>query len=221
MIPDKPEVDRFYIYGAKGFAVQVWLSLLAAKSGIASKMQGFIDTVDEESRTLCDFPIFHSESVLYEKGGQVACFLGFGAHQPRIKLFEKLRKENIVFPNVIHPSAVVMSPVKENFGIYIGAQAVVDPLCQIGFGCLINHHVVVSHESSLGDYVQLCPHVSVTGRCRCDQGVFVGTNATLVPDRKIGANSVVGANSLVLRDIPDNTLVYGSPAAPPKSESSR
>ncbi|MBF0900795.1 MAG: sugar O-acetyltransferase, partial [Atopobium sp.] len=39
-----------------------------------------------------------------------------------------------------------------------------------------------------------------------------GGNVTVLPGVTIGNNCVIGANSLVTKDIPDNSLVVGSPA---------
>jgi serine O-acetyltransferase len=45
----------------------------------------------------------------------------------------------------------------------------------------------------------------------CDR-VFVGNNANVLGDITIGANSRVGAGSVVLRDVPPNSTVVGVPA---------
>ena len=42
--------------------------------------------------------------------------------------------------------------------------------------------------------------------------VWIGGGAILCPGVKIGARSVIGAGSVVTRDIPDGVLAYGSPA---------
>lgn len=42
--------------------------------------------------------------------------------------------------------------------------------------------------------------------------VFVGAEAVILPGVKIGNNVIIGANSTVTHDIPDNTVVAGSPA---------
>lgn len=39
--------------------------------------------------------------------------------------------------------------------------------------------------------------------------VFIGSNTTVLYDVKIGSNIVVGAGSLVNKDIPDNSVVTG------------
>lgn len=45
-----------------------------------------------------------------------------------------------------------------------------------------------------------------------EDGVWIGTNSTILQGVTIGKNSVVGANSLVTKDVPPNVVVVGSPA---------
>lgn len=45
-------------------------------------------------------------------------------------------------------------------------------------------------------------------------GCFVGAHATILPGVTIGASAVVGANSVVSRDVPPATVAVGSPAKP-------
>ena len=41
---------------------------------------------------------------------------------------------------------------------------------------------------------------------------FIGSDTMLVAPLKIGKNARTGAGSVVTKDVPDNTLVYGVPA---------
>ena len=41
--------------------------------------------------------------------------------------------------------------------------------------------------------------------------VWFGANVTVLPGVKIGSNVVIGAGSLVNKDIPDNSLAFGNP----------
>lgn len=41
--------------------------------------------------------------------------------------------------------------------------------------------------------------------------VWIGANVTVLPGVRIGSNVVIGAGSLVNKDIPDNCLAFGSP----------
>jgi acetyltransferase-like isoleucine patch superfamily enzyme len=44
------------------------------------------------------------------------------------------------------------------------------------------------------------------------KGVSIGSGATILPNVTIGDNAIVGAGSVVTRDVPSNSIVYGNPA---------
>lgn len=79
----------------------------------------------------------------------------------------------------------------------------------------------------IGDNVTLAPRVCILchdastkrvlgytkiGKVTIGNNVFIGTAAVILPNVTIGNNVIVGANSTVCSNIPDNTVVAGSPA---------
>lgn len=44
------------------------------------------------------------------------------------------------------------------------------------------------------------------------EGAFIGVNSTVLPGVTIGKHAVIGANSVVTRDVPDYATVVGTPA---------
>lgn len=50
------------------------------------------------------------------------------------------------------------------------------------------------------------------GKVKIGNNVFVGANATILPNVCIGDNVIIGANSVVTKSIPDNYIVAGNPA---------
>ena len=71
------------------------------------------------------------------------------------------------------------------------------------------------------DFVQVGSHCSLYSISTIDnkQGAIylkenckVGAHSTILPGVTIGKNSVIGAHSLVLSDIPDNVVAFGVPA---------
>jgi len=44
------------------------------------------------------------------------------------------------------------------------------------------------------------------------RGASIGTGATILPNLSIGENAIVGAGSVITRDVPDNAVVVGNPA---------
>jgi acetyltransferase-like isoleucine patch superfamily enzyme len=50
------------------------------------------------------------------------------------------------------------------------------------------------------------------GPVRIKDNVFIGHNAIVMPNVTIGPNAIVGAGSLVTKDVPEGSIVSGSPA---------
>ncbi len=71
------------------------------------------------------------------------------------------------------------------------------------------------------DYVQIGSHCSIysistidnkQGKVHLKRNCKIGSHSTVMPNVTIGENAIVGANSLVLSDIPDNVIAFGVPA---------
>jgi len=71
------------------------------------------------------------------------------------------------------------------------------------------------------DDVQIGSHCSVysistidnkQGKVHLKKNCKIGSHSTIMPNVTIGENSIIGANSLVLEDIPDNVVAFGIPA---------
>jgi acetyltransferase-like isoleucine patch superfamily enzyme len=45
-----------------------------------------------------------------------------------------------------------------------------------------------------------------------EENVWIGANAVILPGVKIGKNSIVGAGSIVTKDVEENVIVAGNPA---------
>lgn len=98
----------------------------------------------------------------------------------------------------------------------------IHPGALIGRRLFIDHAtgVVIGETAIVGSDVTLYQGVTLGGTGKghgkrhptlCD-GVFVGNNANVLGNITIGANSRVGAGSVVLNDVPPNSTVVGVPA---------
>jgi serine O-acetyltransferase len=100
------------------------------------------------------------------------------------------------------------------------------PGMEIGTGLLMPHPVGVNigYGLKIGNNVSFAAGVTAAARYYdadadtvqefatiCDNAT-IGAHAVLVGGVRIGENAVVGANAVVLSDVPDNAVVFGSPA---------
>ena len=100
----------------------------------------------------------------------------------------------------------------------------IHPGAQIGRRFFIDHGmgVVIGETAEIGDDVMLYHGVTLGGRTResgkrhptLGDGVAVGAGAKVLGPITIGAGSVIGANAVVTRDAPDDSILIGIPAKP-------
>jgi len=106
-------------------------------------------------------------------------------------------------------------------GVHIGSNVI------IGENCKIQNHAILYEGVILGDNVFIGPNVVTTNdiqpkalgawKDRFRKTVFennssIGANSTIICGVTIKSNSLVGAGSVVTRDVESNTVVVGNPA---------
>lgn len=70
----------------------------------------------------------------------------------------------------------------------------------------------VTHDGGVWVFRDAEPDLEVFGQIRVGNNVFIGLNAIVLPGVTIGDNSIVGAGSVVTRDVPSGSVVVGVPA---------
>ncbi len=73
----------------------------------------------------------------------------------------------------------------------------------------------ITHDGSVGVIRKKYPgykNVDIFGEITIGNNVFIGMNATILPNTKIGNNVIIGACSLVKGELKDNSVYAGIPA---------
>jgi acetyltransferase-like isoleucine patch superfamily enzyme len=126
-----------------------------------------------------------------------------------------------------------LSTVRENVTIgkatIVGRGVAIENKCTIGKYVKLETNVYITAYSEIEDRVFVAPCVATSndnyvGRTEerfkhfkgvtIKKGARVGVNATILPGKKIGEDSLVGAGALVTKDTPPKKIVVGSPAKP-------
>ncbi|AGL49591.1 serine acetyltransferase [Thermotoga maritima MSB8] len=104
----------------------------------------------------------------------------------------------VVFSMDIHPAARIAPGVVIDHGIGV----VIGSTASVGRGTLIYHGVTLGTRKPC------------SGKRHPDVGenVMIGTGAKILGPIRVGNNAVVGANAVVLEDVPDGAVVVGVPA---------
>ena len=97
----------------------------------------------------------------------------------------------------------------------------IHPGATIGDGLFIDHGmgVVIGETTIIGDNVTLYQGVTLGGTGKekgkrhptVGNNVVIGAGAKVLGNIKIGDNSYIGSNAVVIKDVPDNSTVVGVP----------
>lgn len=86
-------------------------------------------------------------------------------------------------------------------------------LVKIGNRCIIASTVkFITHDGACGLFRDEIPNINIFGKIEIKDGSFVGADVIILPNITIGPNSVVGAGSVVTKDVPPGVVVGGAPA---------
>jgi len=105
--------------------------------------------------------------------------------------------------------------------VQIGTLCDIQGHCSIGDHVRMHSHVFVAQKSRIGDFVWLFPHAILTNDPRPpSEGIVgvvigdfaaIGANALVLPGVRVGRGALVGAKTLVRKDVPDECVCVGVP----------
>jgi len=130
--------------------------------------------------------------------------------------FEKLAALHIPldrYCNLLHPTAFIPQGFSS-----IGTGILMAPYTQLSINTIIGNHCLlyansfIGHDTVLEDYVCVANNASIGASVVLCKGVHIGSNASIREGVEVGEFSVVGMGSVVLQDVPPNSIVVGNPA---------
>ncbi len=204
---------RVVIIGAGGHAqVVADILLRAQQQGNLAYPVAFLD----ENATLwgqhrLGVPILGALQTLTQIAHE-AVIVAIGNNRVRAALYNSLKNAGEHLINTCHPSAIIAHDVVLGSGCVICAGVIINTGTIIGDNVIINTASSVDHHNTIGDHVHIAPGVHLGGDVTLGEGALVGIAATVMPQRKVGNWSVVGAAALVHRNVGESVTVVGVPA---------
>lgn len=198
------------VWGAGGHALVVHEIL-----SFEHKIVGFIDNSFETIHHPCisEIGVYRSLELARERVGPIdGGIIAIGSCRARRDFSSQLQLAGIELLCAIHPKAIVASSASIGAGTVIAAGAVVNPFVKVGESCILNTSSSVDHESVIESYVHICPGVRLAGKVYIQEASWIGIGSIVKENVTIGKNTIVGAGSTVLTDLPSNIVAYGSPA---------
>lgn len=182
---------------------------------------GFLnDFVDDSIGDYKKFPVLGKTSEIekYLEDKDVYFFCAYEGIRDPYKSYDAWQKlrERIPrdrFINLIDTNSVVPEEYLD-----LGKGVLAAPFVQISPDTTISDNVMllgnafVGHNSFVGEFSHITSNSVVGAFAHIGKGVTIGMNSTIMGRVHIGDFSLIGAGSVVTKDVPPNTIVAGNPA---------
>jgi sugar O-acyltransferase (sialic acid O-acetyltransferase NeuD family) len=204
-------MNSLIIYGAGGHGAVVAESAEEAGWNVI----GFVDELVLPGAAVCGHRVLSNTLVDAISGinlEQVEVIVAIGDNAIRAAKTRAVIEAGVKIATVVHPRAVIGKSVSVAEGAVVFAGAVINARSVVGRGVIINTGATVDHDSVIGNYAHISPGAHMGGNVVVGSGTHVSIGCSVRNKINIGKWSVVGVGSVVVKDVPDNVVVFGCPA---------
>jgi sugar O-acyltransferase (sialic acid O-acetyltransferase NeuD family) len=208
------QLTKIVVVGGGGLGREV-LALLRACNGASKRWEimGFLDadqtlTGKQINGTL----VLGQDSWCEANRDESLRFVGaVGNPRLRSRIVERLTAMSCKFASVIHPDVRIPDSVHIGVGSVIMAGTYFTTDAKIGSHVIIYPNCCITHDVSIADFCMIPPGCNLSGAAILETGVELGAGVSVLPGRRIGEWTIVGAGSVVTQDIPAYSTAVGVP----------
>lgn len=199
-----------YIIGAGGFGRETaWLVERINADTPTWNLRGFLDDETMQGRELTGYKVAGPVEML--KGmPDVWAVCAVGNVNIRRKIVSRLSGVN--FATLIDPDVKMSDRVTVGEGCIICAGCILTVDIKIGNHNIINLDCTVGHDATLDSYVTLYPSVNISGNTHIGSETEIGTGVNIIQGITVTGKTIIGAGSVVVKDIEKNGTYVGVPA---------
>lgn len=193
----------YSIIGAGGFAQEVFYSLPQKKR---KNLVFFVEDEWFKSDHSNILPLSKFNPKLYKT------IVAIGDPIVRKRIVENLPKETVFFTHIDKSVRFLSDSIRIDEGSIVCAGTILTTNIRLGKHTQLNLHTTIGHDTIIGDYFTTAPGCKVSGNCKIDDLVYLGTNSSVKQKINICSKVTVGMNSAVVKDITESGVYVGIPS---------
>ena len=208
------------IVGANGFGQEILWQIINSKNcKEVFNILGFVD--DNPSlcgRKIHGFDVLGNDEWLLNRAEETCAVICVGSSKRRKAINNRLKANQMIsFPTIIADNVYYSDRIDFGQGCIICLSSILTVNIKLGDFVIVNLDCTIGHDAVLDSYVTLHPSVNVSGGVHIHQSAEIGTGTTIIQGKSIGEGAIIGAGSVVVKDIPPNCTAVGTPAVVIKS----
>lgn len=206
-------MKNLIIIGARGYGREVYNLALQCKGYNKDYViKGFLDDKSDALAGFDGYPQIISSVENYEVQANDVFTCALGSIKWKKHYVELILSKGGVFVNLIHPTSIFNSNVQFGNGLIVFMHSNISNDCSIADFVTIQGFAGIGHDSTIGKWCHLNAYSFMGGFAVLEEEVCLNTRATVLPNITVRKGATVGAMSLVVKNVKENTTVFGVPA---------
>lgn len=204
-------MKRCLVVGAGGFGREA-LSWALHVDQSDWRLEGFLDAnPDATNGKFAAFPVV-GDPARWKPASDEVFIAGIGDPATRLRVCGELMAKGAQFLTIVHPSVIFAPETEIGLGCVVAPNAVISANVKLGDFVLVNIAASLGHDSCVGEGTTISCHCDIMGFASVGRCCFLGSHASILPAKKVGDYAIVGAGSVVVRNVHARTTVMGVPA---------
>lgn len=176
---------------------------------------GILDMPEDIGKSVLDYKVIGTDDDILQFADKAEFIITVGFIKSpaiRMRIFDKVKEAGGKLATIIASTAHVSRYASLGEGTVVMHQAVVNAGTRIGENCIINTFCNIEHDAVIGDQCHISTGAMVNGDCKVGKLCFIGSQSVLANGISICDDVIVGAGSLVRKNILKPGIYSGNPA---------
>lgn len=208
-------MKHLLIIGARGWGREVYAAAIGTQAYRDGEfdVKGFLDSKADALEGLKgNYPPIICAPEDYVIHPDDVFFVAMGDSNWRKHYAEMMEQKGAEFMSIICDGAYVNPTATIGDGSFVAGWTCVSDNVVIGRHVMIHPFCDLGHDVRVGDYASVEAYCFLGGYAEMGTESVLHVRSHLFPHKRVGHHAVVGSSSVVIRNVPDETHVFGNPA---------